>query len=65
MKLQELMEVISGKCLYTLSENDQAIRKYDFVKKYSKTENWTKEVESAHTLTSGDMTLFIITLKEV
>ena len=65
MTLQELMEVISGKCLYTLSENDQAIRKYDFVIKYSKTENWTKEVESIHTLTSGDMTLFIITLKEV
>lgn len=65
MTLQELMEVISGKCLYTLSENDQAIRKYDFVIKYSKTENWTKEVESIHTLTSSDMTLFIITLKEV
>lgn len=65
MTLQELMEVISGKCLYTLSENDQAIRKYDFVEKYSKTENWTKEVEGIHTFTSSDMTLFIITLKEV
>lgn len=65
MTLQELMEVISGKCLFTLSENNQAIRKYDFVIKYSNTENWTKEVEGIHTFTSADMTLFIISLKEV
>lgn len=65
MTLQELMEVISGKCLFTLSENDQAIKRYDFVEKYSNTENWTKEVEGIHTFTSADMTLFIISLKEV
>ena len=64
MTLSEVFNTITGKCLFTLSENDQAISRYDFAEKYSDSVEWEKEVEQIHTYAANDTTLLIIRLKE-